>query len=440
MTYDSSFEPQTSSPQLAHESSRGPVSDVPAPGRYYAIQPNAGGLLTTAGRAYGVAAGAKRLAWAQKINAHPLNRPFRRPTENAFERTHFGQSIISFSPRFPCGSGKCFARIWLPPARPVYHPYLGQGVLVSGFDEPTAPGLSDTEPDGPPILDRVSAAGRVDTTKAPFRWICRVALFARGPSGLTRFHHGTGTLVGPRHVLTAAHIFDYVWDDDPSSLIEVLGITVAPGADGIRLPFLAWRAEAWRAHPRWRANAKRPFDFDARFDIGMIKLKRPIGGREFRALKGRQLGFWGSARGEGTVLQPPRIPLADGGKLNIAGYPKAKEQGLARQMLVPATIRSVHPTLSGGRGIPELLTYDGDTGDGYSGGPVWHWDKEANTRHLIAVHHGGCQDIPGPQGGAMNNCVLSRNPEGAIVRTSPTAGVVLTQPVMDLITAWKLNM
>ncbi|MFC3282950.1 hypothetical protein [Litchfieldella rifensis] len=96
---------------------------VPTPGRFYQIQKGKGGLLTTTGRAYGLGAGTARLNRAKAINGHPQNRKFWVRPANAFERNHFPNGIISFSPIFTCGPNqrraergekRCFARIYIP--------------------------------------------------------------------------------------------------------------------------------------------------------------------------------------------------------------------------------------------------------------------------------------------------------------------------------------
>lgn len=100
------------------------VTTSPTPGRYYEIQHGKGGLLVTAGRAYGLGQGPARLAKAKAINDHRQNRKFWVAPANSFERSNFPQGIISFSPIFTCGAEqrraqgrdkRCFARIYIPP-------------------------------------------------------------------------------------------------------------------------------------------------------------------------------------------------------------------------------------------------------------------------------------------------------------------------------------
>ncbi|RMG26253.1 MAG: hypothetical protein D6730_09525, partial [Bacteroidetes bacterium] len=103
------------------------ISTIPRPGAFYKIQYQKGGLLTTAGRAYGLGAGSERLKMAQLINNHPKNRKFWIRPYNNYTRRYFPKGVISFSPRFACSfavqqaargeapRGRCFAHVWIPP-------------------------------------------------------------------------------------------------------------------------------------------------------------------------------------------------------------------------------------------------------------------------------------------------------------------------------------
>ncbi|MGE0275606.1 MAG: serine protease [Nitrospiraceae bacterium] len=409
------------------------VSDIPVPGRFYKIKYGGGGLLETAGHAYGLKQGAERLTRAQAINSHPLNMKSWRPPGNAFERKYFGKGVISFSPRFTCGDRKCFATIWIPPAKPYVHPFLGRGVAVTGFDEPAGLRQSQLEWDEEGSFERFSARHRIDMTKVPFRWICRLRVFFKQPDGEIRQSFATGTLVGPRHVLTAAHVFDANWENDPTTPVEVLAINVAAGADGLRAPF-SWsktKPVDWRSHHNWRSG-----NFDPRFDFGMIRLPNPpIAYRRFRTLKNKTLSFWGNAgEVDGAFLLPVEvlpeygIRTLIGKALNICGY---RTDANGRPTLLPATVRSVGPT-AGRRPIPELITYTADTSFGISGSPVWYWDDKTKRRYLVAVHHGGCGECGKPPG--LDVCRTQT--VGANCIADPKLGVILKQSAVRQIRGW----
>jgi len=123
---------------------RGTPTSTPVPGRFYRIQPGAGGLLATAARAYGVPLSPDPIRLARDINEHPYNRRFLREPRTAWERRQFPAGLISSSPRFaadlrqqfatPSGQraprGSAFAAIFIPPRTAFVHPILGPGAAV----------------------------------------------------------------------------------------------------------------------------------------------------------------------------------------------------------------------------------------------------------------------------------------------------------------------
>lgn len=408
------------------------MSDTPVPGRFYKIKYGGGGLLETAGRAYGLKSGAERLKRAQTINSHPLNMKFWRPPGNAFERKYFGKGVISFLPRFTCGDRKCFATIWIPPVTYI-HPFLGLGTAVDSFDEPVDPRQPQREWGEESAFGHLSARRHIDMTKVPFRWICRLRVFLKQPDGKIKQSFATGTLIGPRHVLTAAHVFDANWANDPTTPAEVLTINVAAGADGLRTPF-SWSKTKpidWQSHPHWRSS-----QFDPRFDFGLIRLPNPpIAYRRFGKLKNKMLSFWGNkGKVDDTLLLPvealPKhgIQTLTGKALNLCGYRKHDN---GRPILVPAMVRSASPTARK-RPVRQLITYAADTSQGISGSPVWYWDEKSKRRYLIAVHHGGCGNCETPP--ALDDCTTQQ--VGEDCTSDPKIGVLLTRQVVRQIRDW----
>ncbi len=105
------------------------VADTPTPGKRYRIR-KGDTLLGVTGKAYGLGSGAERLKRSKWINDAEANQVFHRPTTAGFERNAYGDSIVSFSPKFSCDAdaaiagekGSCFAVIWIPPAKGVEPP------------------------------------------------------------------------------------------------------------------------------------------------------------------------------------------------------------------------------------------------------------------------------------------------------------------------------
>jgi V8-like Glu-specific endopeptidase len=218
-----------------------------------------------------------------------------------------------------------------------------------------------------------------DTTVAPFRYVCSVE-GALG-TGVTAF--GSGTLIGPRTVLTAGH--------NVANLLPA-NTRVVPGRNGRSEPngpLGSARAAAFQLAPGFVGSTAT--------DYAVIILGDPIGNR---------VGWWTFDHfrfpGDivGTSVIRGGLPIsATGVRVSIAGYPGD----------LPA------PTHLGGRADPcfrpgvnvrarvqyidnnkarrvtpsGLLEYDNDTFRGNSGSPVWHELDRSQGRVLIAVHISG---------------------------------------------------
>jgi hypothetical protein len=422
------FEPEADTAAAAQSLLR----PVPTPGYFYRIR-KGDSLLGVAGRAYGVGAGARRLDLARRINRHPLNRPYL--LAGAASRL-FPEGLISFFPRWACGGhapgqpgqdaprGSCFAIIYIP-AGGLRHSLLGaltdvpMDYLLARLA--AAPGaVRDERVPGqdwetyPPAAMATAAGLEVveDPRRSPFRFICSlfsVAPFPGKPHLALIVGPATGTLIGHRHLLTAAHV---LYDDmlgDGSKLFEARVVFVTPAADSphkhsglpdtplgyspIDLlllqasPLGHFSAPKMRFDPRFAGG---PPEHRHLYDYAVLKTSRSIGHAPWR--RGRY-GHWNSSHwGSGTLLVPqkPRA-LLQGRTVHLSGYPTAQAERYGpsqlhgRGAVDNAALGPLRRAHSAGR---ERIGYEIPTLDGHSGAPVWRTFRAGGrtVRTLTAVH------------------------------------------------------
>ena len=209
-----------------------------------------------------------------------------------------------------------------------------------------------------PKDDRV----RVRNTRVvPFRHICKLELTFTGAAGL---FIGTGTLVSPNKVLTAAHcIFDRHhgaggWGYATS--IRVIPGKNGPGGSRAEEPFGSARSRrldvpaAWRTAPNHRAAM--PHDY------GVITLDRPIG---------RRIGWWRRiGHRPDAFLRRHRV--------NTSGYPGAGPPGQPAGGNYQYRVYDRVVTA-----LPDRLEFTHDVMGGQSGSPIWvRWQ---NFRKIVGI-------------------------------------------------------
>jgi V8-like Glu-specific endopeptidase len=299
---------------------------------------------------------------------------------------------------------------------PNYHYALGQGRSLPASALQTE--ASDKELE---IIGTQDQRTQVkDTTKIPYRWICSLKVYFRDPDDPGRvieFDKGSGLLIGPSHVLTAAHVIygEVTGSRGTARAQQALRIKVYPGRSGTgTMPFGGAESESFAYPAKFTAN------LDRRWDYGLIKLKSSIGLQTFKSLGNRPLGYWGSdALTKIAALDPAYLR---GKVVNVAGYPDGKSH---TQWIAYDLVDKVPPTVSG-TAIPELITYLVDTSDGQSGAPVWRFIKASGVRYLVAVHLGGCHP-------SLDGCMVQG-------KRSSNLGLLLTKQVIAQINYWKDTM
>ena len=204
-----------------------------------------------------------------------------------------------------------------------------------------------------------------DTSTLPWRCICHLEVeYESGPVGF-----GTGFLIGPKAVVTAAHVIV-----GPVRKQQARRIRVIPGRNGATAPYGYFISEFkdCKVPDAWLRGGK---DADAAAsDFAVIPIPD-----DFKAgyrPTGERLGYFGlKCFTDNDVSQKGEMLL-----VNNAGYPYEANKPYGTLWYNAGRVRKMERT---------YVEYMVDTEGGQSGSPIYFFDEEKNQRYVIAIHTTG---------------------------------------------------
>ena len=280
------------------------------------------------------------------------------------------------------------------------------------FSEFEDQGLSDLE-----IVPPTDSRTQITNIKRiPYQWICSIIPTFRHPTTGDPIEMttqpGSGFLIGPRHILTAAHV---LFPPSGPLIHQVpMRVKVTPGHNDRSEPYGHYVSTVYKVRSEWRSGGRNTEN--PSYDFAVIEVSN--------AIQQRGLKCWGAA-GTNTHRYPIDKTWLKGKRVNVCGYPRDKT--LYTQWIAHDPLDDPQPKRNGNL-VANLFTYKADTCLGQSGSPVWYWD--GSQRYLVGIHRSYCDFLDG--------CSQESGTGGlpGSSRWSHNVGVLFTKEVEAQVNAW----
>ena len=246
------------------------------------------------------------------------------------------------------------------------------------------------------IIDGEDRQAVADPLAVPFRWICSIAVVreithASGRTSRTGLAPaGTGVLISPRHVLTAAHVLKSITRDSSNRINErheAQTVRVKFGRDASGGALVEVEAARWD----WPRAQWKPEQENSAFDFALLTLKTAVGTQVFKALGNQALGHWGADATHSLDNLPTALAQRMlGARVVTAGYP---DSGKGQMMCASGLLSTGQPANDRALGTPALteqwirngalFSMTADATEGQSGSPVWVLDQ--GQRFIVGI-------------------------------------------------------
>jgi glutamyl endopeptidase len=208
-----------------------------------------------------------------------------------------------------------------------------------------------------------------DTSSVPWRCICHLEVeYEFGPVG-----YGTGFLIGPKAVLTAAHVLINPSKNDTTKRRKATQVRVIPGRNGTLAPYgyFVTQYSDCKVPERWLHDGDdQP---NGNWDFAMIPIADDYNTEGQPTAE--RLGYFGLKCFSDNEASKAHMLF-----VNNAGYPYEADKAYGTLWYNAGRVRKM------GRSYIEYMV---DTEGGQSGSPVYFFDKLLNQRYVIAVHTTG---------------------------------------------------
>jgi glutamyl endopeptidase len=232
------------------------------------------------------------------------------------------------------------------------------------------PAVGSSESKSENVIGVDSRVMVTDTSTLPWRCICHLEVeYEFGPVGF-----GTGFLIGPKSVLTAAHVLVNLPSNDPARRRTARQIRVIPGRSGTIAPYGYFESKFadCKIPDQWLPD--RDSQPNGAWDFAVIPI--PDDYETKGSPTAERLGYFGLKCFTDADAESKTNMLF----VNNAGYPYEADKPYGSLWYNAGRVRKMEKT---------YIEYMVDTEGGQSGSPVYFYDEQNNQRYVIAVHTTG---------------------------------------------------